>query len=400
MQPKRIVIVGAAAAGLATAESARSAGYHGELLMVGDEKHQPYDRPPLSKQVLSGQWEQDRLALRGQADLDRLGVDMRLGVPAGGLDVDARKVVLADGTRIGYDAAVVATGVRPRRLPGTEGVAGVHVLRDLEDALALRSALTRGSRLVVVGAGVLGSEVAAVSRKLGVEVTLVDSLPLPMSRVVGEAVGGLVAELHREHGVDLRCGTGVRQVHRTAGKVESVELADGAVVPADAVLVAVGATPAVEWLDDSPVLLGGPEPEQGAGGVLCAADGWAADGVYAAGDVAAWQNPSTGGYTRVEHRLNATEQGRAVARAILDPATPRTASVPYFWSDQYDLKIQSYGLPGAGDDFAVVDGDLAERRFVGAYVRDGVVTGALGIGMHRRLREWRQRVGRPLTEVA
>ena len=140
MQPKRIVIVGAAAAGLATAESARSAGYHGELLMVGDEQHQPYDRPPLSKQVLLGQWEQDRLALRGQADLDRLGVDMRLGVPAGGLDVDARKVVLADGTRIGYDAAVVATGVRPRRLPGTEGVAGVYVLRDLEDAQALRSA--------------------------------------------------------------------------------------------------------------------------------------------------------------------------------------------------------------------------------------------------------------------
>lgn len=400
MPPKRIVIVGAAAAGLAVAESARSAGYRDELVMIGDEDHRPYDRPPLSKQLLRGEWQPARLALRSQDEFDSLGIHLRLGVPAGGLDVDGREVVLADGARIGYDAMVVATGVRPRRLPGTDGVAGIHVLRDLDDALALRTELTSGRRLVVVGAGVLGSEVAAVARALDVDVTLVDPLPLPMSRVVGDEVGRMLAELHREHGVDVRCGVGVRQVHQNAGAVESIELATGERVPADVVLVAIGATPAVEWLRDSPVPLGGPSPEEGAGGVLCAADGRAAAGVYAAGDVAAWQNPGTGSHTRIEHRLNATEQGQAVARTILDPSTPRTQSVPYFWSDQYDIKIQSYGLPAPGDGFAVVDGALADRRFVGLHHRDGMVTGALGVSMHRRLRDMRSRIGRPLEDAA
>lgn len=394
------MIVGAAAAGLAVAESARSAGHTGELVMIGGEAHRPYDRPPLSKQLLLGEWEPDRLALRGQEDLDRLRADLRLGVPAGGLDVDAHEVVLADDTRIGYDALVVATGVRPRHLPGAEGIGGVHVLRDVEDALALRAELTEGARLVVVGAGVLGSEVAAVATKLGVRVTLVDPLPLPMTRVVGDEVGGVVAELHREHGVDLRCGVGVRELRQNSGWVDSVELTDGSVVSADAVLVAVGATPAVEWLRDSPVTLGGPAPEQGAGGVLCDSRGLAAEGIYAAGDVAAWQNPAAGTCRRVEHRLNATEQGRAVAKRILDPAADHAPSLPYLWSDQYGLKIQSFGLPEPGDEFAVVEGTLADRRFVGAYHRDGVVTGALGIGMHKPLREWRSRIGTPLEHAA
>lgn len=395
---RRIVIVGAAAAGLAAAEAARSFGYQGELVMVGAEEHLPYDRPPLSKQLLTGAWEAERLALRAPADLERLGLDLRLGVPAAGLDDTAHEVVLADGARVGYDALVVATGARPRRLPGTDGVRGVHVLRDLADALALRDELRPGARLVVIGAGVLGAEVASVATKLGVAVTLVDPLPLPMARVVGEAVGEMIADLHRDNGVDVRCGVGVRAVHAgNDGAVTSVELTDGSDLPADAVLVAIGASPAVEWLAGSGVPIGGPTPAQGAGGVLCEPGGRACQGVYAAGDVAAWWDASAQIHRRVEHRLNATEQGRAAARSILAVETDEPPMMPYFWSDQYDLRLQSYGLPESGDEFVVVEGSLAERRFVGAYLRDGAVSGVLGSGMHRQLRGWRARVGEQFT---
>ena len=400
MATERIVIVGAAAAGLAVAEAARSMGHQGELVMIGDETHLPYDRPPLSKQLLLGEWTTDRLALRGTDDLARLGLELRLGVPADSLDTEAREVVLATGDRLGYDALVVATGVRARWLPGTANITGVHVLRDIADALALRERLVPAARLVVVGAGVLGAEAAAVAVQLGVVVTLVDPQPLPMARVVGNEVGTLIAELHREHGVDLRCGVGVRRVCEHAGAVESVLLDDGTDVPADVVLVAVGATPAVEWLRGSAsVSVGSSSPSDGAGGVLCAPGGRAAERVYAAGDVAAWRDHNGDRYVRVEHRLNATEQGRAVARSILDPDAAYTPSIPYFWSDQYGLKLQSFGLPDPEDEFVVVAGALEERRFVGASVRDGVVTGALGIGMVRPLREWRNQIGKPVPAV-
>lgn len=396
MTTTRIVIVGAAAAGLAVAEAARSSGYGGRLVMVGDEKHQPYDRPPLSKQILLGEWPAERIALRADADLGKLGLDLRLGVPASAVDSEARELVLADDSRIPFDALVVATGVRARRLPGAPEARNLHVLRDLEDAIALRDQLTPGARLVVIGAGVLGAEVASVATRLGVAVTLVDPLPRPMTRVVGAEVGEFVAGLHRAHGVDVRCGVGVRGLRETAGQVDAVELEDGSLVPADVVLVAIGGVPAVDWLRGSAVPLGGAKAEEGSGGVLCAAGGKAKRGVYAAGDVAAWCTPEDDAYLRVEHRLNATEQGRAVARSIVDPAFRYVPPVPYFWSDQYGLKLQSFGLPGPDDEFVVVDGSLAERRFVGAYLRAGVVTGALGVGMPRQLRAWRTRVGEPM----
>lgn len=343
--PARVVIVGAAAAGLAVAEAARSAGYGGRLVMVGEEEHAPYDRPPLSKQVLLGEWSAERIALRGDAELAKLGLDLRLGVPASGLDTDARELVLADDARIGYDAVVVATGVRARRLPGAPDARNVHVLRGLDDAFALREQLTPGARLVVIGAGVLGAEVAAVATKLRAAVTLVDPLPLPMTRVVGAEVGEFVAGLHREHGVDVRCGVGVRRLREAGGRVEAVELEDGTVVPVDVVLVAVGGVPAVDWLRGSAVPRGGAKPAEGAGGVLCAAGGRAIEGVYAAGDVAAWRTPDEDTYLRVEHRLNATEQGRAVGRSIVDPAFRPVPAVPYFWSDQYDRKSSPSGCP-------------------------------------------------------
>ncbi|MET0698067.1 MAG: FAD-dependent oxidoreductase [Mycobacterium sp.] len=396
MTPDRIVVVGASAAGLAVAESARSAGYQGALTLIGAEPHSPYDRPPLSKQYLTGEWDADALALRPPAELSRLAIDLRLGVPAEGLDMEASTVQLADGSQASYDALVIATGTQARRLPGTDGIAGVHVLRELDDARALRTALLGGGHLVVIGAGVLGMEAAAVARRLDLHVTVVDPLPLPMMRVVGASIGQFLAELHRENDVDLRCGVGVERLETDNRQVHAVRLATGEVLPADFVLVAIGATPSVEWLAGSAVPIGGPGREEGAGGVLCSNNGRSVDNVWAAGDVAAWRLPDDTGYRRVEHRLNASEQGRAVARSILDPQYVPPASVPYFWSDQYDVKIQSYGIPGATDDFVIVDGSLTDRRFVGAYVRDGVVTAALGVGMARSLRAWRARIGSPM----
>ena len=391
--PARVVVVGASAAGLAVVEAARAQGYRSELTLIGDEPHLPYDRPPLSKQLLTGDWSPERLVLREQAHLDELAVTMRLGQPAAALDADSREVVLADGDHIPYDALVVTTGVRARRLPGSDGISGVHVLRTLHDALTLRAELTPGRRLVVLGAGVLGAEAAAVARGLGAAVTVIDPLAWPLARIVNREIGDWLADIHRERGVDLRLSSApVTAIRATDGRAEAVELADGTVLPADTVLAAIGATPAVEWLAGSPVTIGGREPATGSGGVLCDPRGQAAPGIYAAGDVAAWQDPSTGEHRRYEHRLNATEQGRAVARALLDPQFTPPLPVPYFWSDQYDLKLQTFGTLDADDEFTVVDGSLDARRFIGVSHRDGLVRGALGVGMPRQLRAWRTAV--------
>jgi len=392
-QPGRIVVVGASAAGLAVAEAARTQGFAGELVLIGDEPHLPYDRPPLSKQLLTGEWDTERLVLREKAELDRLALDLRLGERATGLDAAGRQVLLDGGERVDYDALVISTGVRARRLPDTDGITGVHVLRDLDDALALRADLRPDGRLVVIGAGVLGVEAAAVARDLGMEVVVVDPLPRPMARVVPEPVGRWLAGLHERRGVDLRLSSEpVREIHHRDGRVVSVELADGTVFPADAVLVAIGATPSVDWLDGTPVQIGGRGPDTGSGGVLCDARGMAAPGIWAAGDVAAWYDPVSGQHHRYEHRLSATEQGRAVARAVLDPGFTPPAAVPYFWSDQYGLKLQSFGEVAADDEFALVEGAFEDNRFIGITLRDGLVHSALGVGMPRQLRAWRTAV--------
>ena len=386
------MIVGAGAAGLGVAEAARSLGHEGSIVLVGDEPHEPYDRPPLSKQFLSGAWEADRLPLRDRATLDGLGIDLRLGSRAGAVDSEARSVTLADGMTISYDALVVATGVTANRLPFGHGLSGVHVLRDLADAARLREGLLGARSLVVIGAGFLGAEVAAVARELDVAVALVDPLPFPLVRVLGSTIGAALADKHRAHGVDLRCGVGVRDITGEDGRVSAVELDDGTRVEADVVLVAIGSKPAVDWLAGSSVPLGrrGVDPVDG---VLCDGQGRALPDVYAAGDVAAWWDARVGFRHRVEHRLTAAEQGRIVAQALLRPdeAAPEPP-VPYFWSDQYDLKLQVYGLPGEKLDFAVVEGDIASGRFIAVYGRDGVLSAALGCGMPRQLRAWRQAV--------
>lgn len=383
----RIVIVGASAAGLAAAETLRREGYDGTLTLVGDEPHPPYDRPPLSKQVLAGQWAPERLALRAPADLAALGLDLRLGTAATGVDPAARTVLLADNGSTGerdlsYDGLIIATGVRPRLLPGSGGDAA-HVLRTVEDALALRDRLRPGRHLVVVGAGFLGAEAAAVARGLGAEVTLLEPAPVPLAHAVGERIGDLLAGVHREHGVTLRTGVTVREV-LDGGR--GVRLADGEEIPADDVLVAIGSRPNTEWLAGS----GLPVDD----GLLCDAYCAAAPGVYGAGDVARWHHPLFGTALRVEHRTHAAEQGMAAARNLLRPEGRRPfAPVPYFWSDQYDLKVQAYGHLRGHDELTVVAGDLAERRFLAVYRTGDHLTGALAVGMPpRAIRPWRAAV--------
>ena len=371
-----IVIVGASAAGLTTAEALRRAGHAGPITMIGAEPHLPYDRPPLSKQVLAGTWEPERIALRDNPAYDKLDLDLRLGVAATGLDQDSRTVRLSDGGEVRYADLVIATGVHARKLNAGHDLAGVHVLRTLDDTLALQADLARARSLVVIGAGFLGTEAAASATALGVAATVVDPLPVPMIRQFGAEIGGLVAELHRERGVTMLLGTGVSQIYGT-DRVQGVELADGRKLEADVVVVAIGSVPATHWLADSGLDIGD--------GVRCDEFCRAAPHIYAAGDVARWHNPLFGTDMRVEHRMNATEQAIAVAANLLGTPTP-FAPAPYFWTDQFDVKIQAYGMFPPEAEVTIAHGDPAERKFVAHYRRDGVIVGVLGWNMARQVR--------------
>ncbi|MGI8329398.1 NAD(P)/FAD-dependent oxidoreductase [Actinomadura scrupuli] len=377
--PERVVIVGASAAGLSAAEALRDKGYDGALTLIGDERHLPYDRPPLSKQILTGAWEPEQAWLRDEQAIGKLGADLMLGRTATGLDTAGRQVLLDGGERVPFDALVIATGVAPRRLPGSD-LAGVHLLRTLDDALALRALLLGGPKVVVIGAGFLGAEVSAAARRMGSEVTLVDPLPVPMHRQFGARIGELVGRLHREHGAGLRLGVGVSRFVEAAGRVVAVELADGSVLDADVVVVAVGASPGIGWLAGSGLPLGD--------GVECDHRCQAAPGIYAAGDVASWYNPHFGRRMRVEHRMNATEQGTAVAVNLLG-GDQAFAPVPYFWTDQYDARIQAYGIFPEAAESIVLHGDLADRKFVVGYAFEGKVVGVLGWNCPLELRKLR-----------
>ena len=292
---------------------------------------------------------------------------------AAALDADGRTVYLADGYPIPFDGLIIATGVRPRRLPAGHHLAGVHVLRDLADLAGLRAALAARPRLVVVGGGFLGMEVAAAARSLELDVTVIEPLPQPMIRQVGPLAGAEVARLHRERGVDLRTGVGVTGLvadEGTGRRVTGVALADGGVVPADCVLVAIGAVPATDWLASSGLAIGD--------GVECDEFCRAAPGIYAAGDVASWVNPRYQRRMRVEHRMNATEQGEAAAVNLLGGDVRPFAPLPYFWSDQYHVKIQVHGHLEAGAEATVEDGSPADGKFVVSYRTGGAVTAVLG----------------------
>jgi NADPH-dependent 2,4-dienoyl-CoA reductase/sulfur reductase-like enzyme len=364
-----VIVAGASLAGLRAAQALRRRGFDGRLVLVGEERHPPYDRPPLSKDVLAGRWEPERTHLLRAGDAD-LAAEWRLGTRATGLDVAARRLHLAGGESLAFDGLVIATGAAPRRLRGAPDLAGVFVLRTLDDCLALRAALERGPRVAVVGAGFIGAEVAATCRARGLAVSLVEALPVPLGRSLGEPVGRVLASLHRDHGVDLRCGVGVARL-LGGSRVEGLELSDGARIAADVVVVGVGVAPATDWLAGSGLELDD--------GVACDAACAAAPGVVAAGDVARWWHTLFGERLRVEHWTNAVEQAEAAAARLLDGAGALPyAPVPYFWSDQYDRKIQFAGRAGPDDETALVDGSFEERRFVLLYARAGRLRGVMG----------------------
>ena len=388
MTRRSVTIVGASLAGLRAAESLRRHDFDGPITLIGDELHAPYDRPPLSKQFLAGDWGEDRLALTQPDKLDDLDLDLRLGVRAASFDLSSRRLGIVDlddqsGEELVVDGLLIATGARCRTLGGSEELDGVFVLRSLDDSLAIRAAFDAGpARVVIVGAGFIGAEVAATARTQGLEVTMIESLPQPLSRVLGDEMGAVCAELHREHGVDLRTGVGVEAIEGD-GRVERVRLSDGDVIETDVVVVGIGVIPNTEWLEGSGLRIDN--------GVVCDATCLAAPGVTAAGDVARWPNQRFGEVMRVEHWDNAVAQGAHAARRLLvgdDEAEP-FMPVPWFWSDQYDRKIQMAGGIGLDDEMHIATGSLAERRFAAIYGRAGRLVGVLGFNRPRHVMRYR-----------
>lgn len=381
-------MVGASLAGLSAARSLRGQGYDGRLVVVGDEGHRPYDRPPLSKEFLAGALGEADLAL--ESDDEDLGAQWVLGVRATGLDRTERAVALADGRRIVADGVVVATGASARTLPGAAGLAGVHTLRTLDDARALRDELARGGRLVVIGAGFIGAEVASTARALGLDVTVVEAAPTPLAGPLGQAMGAVVSALHADHGVRLVCGVGVEGLGGR-GRVDAVLLEDGRSIPADLVVVGVGASPCVEWLRGSGVELDN--------GVKCGADGrTSVAGVVAVGDCANWYDPRAGAHRRVEHWTGARERPEAAVAALLaggavEPGVPRP---PYFWSDQYGVKIQFAGHAAGADALTIEDGAEGDRNVLAVYRRAGRPVAVLGMNQPRLFTRWRKQLSAPL----
>ncbi|MCX2948812.1 NAD(P)/FAD-dependent oxidoreductase [Lentzea sp. NEAU-D7] len=379
--PRSLVVVGASLAGLRAVEAARKAGFTSRITLIGDEPRLPYDRPPLSKQMLAPDGPTDPVTFRGRAEFDELGVELLLGTPATGLDPDA-KVVHAGGAEVPYDALVIATGAAACGLPGTEGLAGVHVLRTLDDARAVRRALDEGARTVVVGAGFIGSEVASAARKRGLPATVVEALPAPLVRSVGRELGAALSSLHTRNGTVLRCGQAVAAVEG-ADRIEGVRLTDGTVIGADLVVVGIGAMPRTEWLAGS----GLPVDD----GVVCDEFlGAGAPGVYAAGDVARWHNVLFDRSMRVEHWSAAAEQGARAARNAVAPEDLRPYStVPYFWSDWYGSRIQFAGV-AAEDGVEIVSGDPAGDHFVALYREGDRLTGVLTLNGQRHVMKYRR----------
>jgi len=378
-----IAVVGGSLAGIRCAEALRRRGFAGRLVFVSEESERPYDRPPLSKELLRGDREPDQIRLNKPDAFDALALDLRLGARAQSLDVASRSVALSNGETVAYDGLVIATGAVARPLPGAPALAGLFTLRTLDDALALRAALERSPRVVVVGAGFIGAEVAATCRKRGLDVTIVEPLASPMARVLAPEIGAVCAAAHRDAGVLLRLGVGVSAV-LGSDRVERVKLGDGSEIVADVVVVGIGAIPATGWLESSGLELGD--------GVICDATcATRAPGVVAAGDVARWYHEGYRESLRIEHWTNAVEQADAAAARLLDgPSAAPFAPIPFVWSDQYDLKIQAAGRIAPDDEVFVAHGSLDERRFVALFGRKGMLSGALAINRVRQLMGYRR----------
>ncbi|AXE84462.1 FAD-dependent oxidoreductase [Streptomyces sp. Go-475] len=387
---RTVTIVGASLSGVYAARELRAQGYDGRLVIVGDEPHHPYDRPPLSKDFLTGRADETQLALTDAEETAELAAEWLLGVRARALDARGRCVLLDDGRTVSTDGVVIATGASARRLPG-DSLAGVHTLRTLDDALALREELSRGPRrVVVIGGGFIGAETASSCSSLGHSVTVVEAARLPLVPQLGADMAAVCAALHRRGGVDLVTGTGVTGLRGTA-TVTGVDLTDGRTLPADTVIVGIGAVPNTTWLVGSALAV--------RDGVLCD-DGCVTTlpQVVAVGDVAC-----VGGH-RAEHWTSATQQPRVAVTNLLAGHTVRTAdAVPYFWSDQYGARIQFAGRRRDGDTVRIAEGELsdgapAEGGFLARYERDGRTTAVLAVDRPRPFMRARRELARDAGE--
>jgi 3-phenylpropionate/trans-cinnamate dioxygenase ferredoxin reductase subunit len=396
-QPEHVVIVGAGLGGLRTAQQLRSAGLQGRISLVGAEPRLPYDRPPLSKQVLTGEWEPERTGLAEPDTFDELGVRTHLGNPAVALRPGDRshELELANGAALHADAVVIATGLVARELP--DQPAHVHTLRTLDDALALRASLETATSLLVVGAGFIGAEVASSARARDISVTVVEALDVPAAHALGPQLGRVAGRLITDGGAELHTGAKITRFADVTDGV-AVELADGRQIAADAAVVGIGGMPRLEWLagiglDTSPGLACGPTGRV-----------HGLEGVWAVGDVAAWDDPVTGGRHRHEHWTSAGDQAAVVARDVLAAPAPPPA-VPYCWSDQFGLKIQILGRPELGDEVVPLHGTGLDsgpvRGTVAAYIAGDRLVAVAGFGAARLMARYRPLVAAnaPLSEA-
>ncbi|ROO87276.1 NAD/ferredoxin-dependent reductase-like protein [Actinocorallia herbida] len=385
---KPLVVVGASLAGLRAVESARASGYDGPITLIGAEPHLPYDRPPLSKAFLEGKT--DVPMFREEATYAaELGVEVMLGAPADRLDPD-EDIVWVGGEPVEFSALVVATGASARIPEAWAAIPGVTCLRGLDDALAVKSALESGARVVVIGAGFIGSEVASAARHHGCAVTVLEAQPAPLARAVGTDLGHALAAVHVNNGTDLRLGTAVRAIHGT-GRVESVELDDGTLLPADLVVVGIGASPATAWLRGSGVAL-----HEVDGGILCDEHlATSRPGVYAAGDAVHWPNALLDQeLVRLENWTNAAAQGGAAGRNAVQAGDPqRYETVPYVWSDWYDTRIQLIGHP-AEDEVKIVSGEVGGERLIVLYRSGDRLAGAFTLNEPGKIMKYRRLIHR------
>jgi NADPH-dependent 2,4-dienoyl-CoA reductase/sulfur reductase-like enzyme len=372
-QLEHVVVVGAGVAGTRAAETLRQEGYNGELTIVGAERHAPYHRPPLSKKLLMGTVHRAGVDMAPQFELE---ARVLRGASAIKLDMSSRTLHLRDDSEdhaLGFDGLVIASGATPREWPGAPVPDGVLLLRTVEDCLAIRERLGSRPRVVIIGGGFIGAEVAATCRSLGLKVSMIEKSSAPLASALGKEVAHRYAELHRANGVDLRVNVGVEEF---VGKrrVKAVRLTDGSKIRADLVVVGLGVTPATDWLSGSDLRVDK--------GVICDATGAVEGGtdVVAAGDVARWWHPLYEKHLRIEHWDHASRQGEAAARTLLNGPDRAEAfdEVPYFWSDQYDVKLQTLGVTTGYDTFEIVEGDPDNWQFVAAYGRDGRTIAVLG----------------------
>lgn len=384
---ERIVVVGMSLAGLRACESLRLAGFTGTITAIGAERHMPYDRPPLSKALLKGEWEPERIQLRKPEEVAGLDLDLRLGRRAVGLNVANRAVTLDSGDVVAGDGVIIATGTEPRMLPNQPELDGVVTLRTLDDSLDLRRRLADAPHVVVIGAGFIGLEVAATAAGRGCRVEVIEAAPAPLMRGLGAEMGEVVARVHARNGVRVRCDTRLDAIVGADGEVTGVQLTDGQIVRGEVVVVGIGVAPATAWLEGSGLEL--------RDGIVCSEALGAGDGVYAAGDCVRWPNAlfgDAGEEMRIEHWTNAAEQGAVAAENVLAelhggvpvPYSP----VPFFWSDQFDSRIQFIGRAHGDDEVRVVTGDL-DGKFAALYGHQGRLRCVLGVGMPRAVMPYR-----------